>query len=67
MEEFEDFTPDNDPHGEHDFGIIKMWGESFYWKIDYCEQGSGQMYGSEDPSSAQNTRRVLSLMHSSEH
>jgi Protein of unknown function (DUF3768) len=30
---FDDFTPDNDPYGEHDFGILKLNGATIYWKI----------------------------------
>ncbi len=31
---FSDFTPANDPHGEHDFGSITLKGEVVFWKID---------------------------------
>jgi Protein of unknown function (DUF3768) len=27
---FDNFTPDNDPHGEHDFGNFKLVGRTFY-------------------------------------
>src|SRR5947209_2293541 len=32
---FTEFTPDNDPHGEHDFGNFELAGHKFFWKIDY--------------------------------
>lgn len=32
---FDDFNEDNDPHGEHDFGVITLDDEKLYWKIDY--------------------------------
>lgn len=32
---FDVFNEDNDPHGEHDFGQIKLDGETLFWKIDY--------------------------------
>jgi hypothetical protein len=32
-----DFTPMNDPHGEHDFGSFTLVGRKFFWKIDYYE------------------------------
>jgi len=35
---FKDFTPDNDPHGEHDFGTIDWKGQKVFWKIDYYDQ-----------------------------
>jgi len=31
---FEDFTSDNDPHGERDFGAINFRGERYFFKID---------------------------------
>jgi hypothetical protein len=34
---FDDFTPDNDPYGEHDFGAFDHNGIRIFWKIDlYC-------------------------------
>src|SRR5262249_2989858 len=35
---FSDFTPDNDPHGEHDFGSFTLVGRKFFWKIDYYDR-----------------------------
>src|SRR5713226_7059310 len=34
---FSDFRPDNDPHGEHDFGSFALAGRKFFWKIDYLD------------------------------
>ena len=31
---FDDFTPDNDPYGEHDFGAIEHNGQRIFWKLD---------------------------------
>ena len=31
---FDAFTPDNDPHGEHDFGSFELAGRRFFRKID---------------------------------
>jgi hypothetical protein len=62
---FEDFTSENDPYGEHDFGSIGMKGEMYYFKIDYYD--SEFMYGAEDPSDGCNTRRLMTIMHSSEY
>jgi hypothetical protein len=31
---FDRFTPDNDPHDEHDFGSIELHGRKLFWKID---------------------------------
>ena len=32
---FSDFTAENHPHGEHDFGSFELCGRKFFWKIDY--------------------------------
>ena len=34
---FTDFTPDNDPYGEHDSGGFELAGHTFLWKIDLYE------------------------------
>ena len=57
---FADFSSDNDPHGEHDFGSFEIAGEKFFWKIDYYD--SDMMFGSEDPADPERTRRVLTIM-----
>ena len=57
---FSDFTPDNDPHKEHDFGNFDLAGEKFFWKIDYYD--AHMQHGSEDPSDPSKTARVLTLM-----
>jgi hypothetical protein len=31
---FDTFTPDNDPHGEHDFGSFEYAGKTIFWKVD---------------------------------
>jgi hypothetical protein len=36
---FDDFTADNDPHKEHDFGSFELDGEKLFWKIDLYERG----------------------------
>ena len=35
---FDNFNEDNDPHGEHDFGLIEDGGVRCLWKIDYSTQ-----------------------------
>lgn len=62
---FDGFTPDNDPYGEHDFGSFDLAGAKLFWKIDYYNRDlSG---GSEDASDAQKTRRVMTIMLASEY
>ena len=57
---FSQFTVDNDPHDEHDFGSFDLVGRKFFWKIDYYDKDL--QYGSEDPSDPERTMRVLTLM-----
>ncbi|MET4177765.1 hypothetical protein ABIB99_008895 [Bradyrhizobium sp. LA6.1] len=63
--DFSEFTPENDPHGEHDFGSFDLVGRKFFWKIDYYDKD--MRHGSEDPSSPERTLRVLTLMLASEY
>lgn len=35
---FQEFTPDNDPYGEHDAGVVEHEGEDYYWKFDYVDE-----------------------------
>ncbi len=62
---FDDFTPDNDPYGEHDFGSFHWGGDKIFWKIDYYDLS--YQYGSEDPANPVITRRVLTVMLASEY
>ena len=57
---FSEFTPDNDPHGEHDFGSFTLVGRKFFWKIDYYDKE--MQHGSDNPSDPDVTTRVLTLM-----
>lgn len=38
VENFNRFTEDNDPHGEHDFGSLTFEGKKLVWNIDYYDQ-----------------------------
>ena len=60
VEDFDSFTEDNDPYGERDFGVIKLNGNTFFWKFDYYDVDL-QMH-SPDPSDATVTTRVLTVM-----
>jgi len=62
---FAKFTADNDPYGEHDFGVFEVAGETFYWKIDYHNRD--MTAGSEDPSDPDRTTRVLTIMFAGEY
>ncbi len=60
---FNQFTPDNDPYGEHDFGIIGWHTEQTYWKIDYYDQALQYWH---DPLSPE-CRRILTILLASEY
>ena len=62
---FDQFTEENDPHEEHDFAIVELDEEEYFWKIDYFDLE--MEYQSEDPSNPSVTRRVMTIMHSSEY
>jgi hypothetical protein len=62
---FDQFSEDNDPHGEHDFGSFDLANCTFFWKIDYYDERCE--FGSEDPSDPKRTTRVLTVMLSSEY
>ncbi len=65
VELFNDFSEDNDPYGEHDFGAFDHNGEKIFWKIDYYDPDL--KYGSEDPSDPNQTARVLTIMLANEY
>jgi hypothetical protein len=60
---FDTFTPNNDPHGEHDFGPIVWHKSKTYWKIDYYDQALEYWC---DPLSP-DCRRILTVMLASEY
>lgn len=62
---FDEFTPDNDPHREHDFGAFEHAGHRIFWKIDYYD--AAMEAGSEDPADTTQTTRVLTIMLASEY
>lgn len=57
---FNNFTPDNDPYGEHDFGSFDYKGKKIFWKIDYYD--TNYQYLSENPANPDVTNRVLTVM-----
>ena len=62
---FDAFTPDNDPHGEHDFGAIDIAGQRYFFKIDYYDETL--THGAPDPADARATVRVLTIMRADEY
>lgn len=63
VQNFEDFTEDNDPYGEHDFGSLTVAGNKVFWKIDYYNQ---ELSGWCDPLSP-DCNRVLTIMRADEY
>ncbi|WP_027556533.1 DUF3768 domain-containing protein [Bradyrhizobium sp. Cp5.3] len=57
---FAEFTENNDPYDEHDFGSFDLVGRRFFWKIDYYDKRCE--FGSDDPADPKKTTRVLTLM-----
>ncbi|RKU21049.1 hypothetical protein C6499_22785 [Candidatus Poribacteria bacterium] len=61
---FDNFTQDNDPYGEHDFGCIELDGiPKIYWQINYYEDASMKARAA-DPL---NAYRVLVVMFAEEY
>lgn len=59
------FTPDNDPYGEHDSGVIEVMGRRVMFKIA-CYDLRYQ-YASANPADPHVTNRVLIMMLADEH
>jgi hypothetical protein len=54
VRDFDTFTEDNDPYGEHDFGSFMLDGQKFFWKIDFYNGMEG-------------IRRLLTIMRADEY
>lgn len=65
VKSFQDFTPDNDPHGEHDFGAVTLRDMKFYWKIDCYDRDL--LNHSPDATDTKLTVRVLTIMRDQEY
>ena len=56
----ETFTEDNDPYGDHSFGVIEVRGHKLFWKLDLYN--TDYSMGSDNPTGLTKTRRVLTIM-----
>jgi hypothetical protein len=65
VRDFKNFTPDNDPHGEHDFGAVGHDGVRYFWKIDAYDRSL--TIASPDPADPSITTRVLTIMRADEY
>lgn len=57
---YDQFTPDNDPYGERDFGVIESGTLTVFWKIDCYDLDL--TYASPDPADPEVIRRILTVM-----
>jgi hypothetical protein len=62
---FNDFTPDNDPYGEHDFVAVELDGVQVFCKIDYYDPTLQQH--SVDAANPVLTHRVMTVMLAAEY
>jgi hypothetical protein len=62
---FENFSEDNDPHQEHDFGAVDEGGVRCFWKVEYYDRATEM--GSPDPADPTVTTRVLTIMRADEY
>jgi hypothetical protein len=60
IQAFDDFTFNNDPFGEHDFGKVTVDGTAVFWKIDYYSLD--EQHHSPDPADPLVTKRYLTVM-----
>jgi hypothetical protein len=65
VQEFDSFSDENDPWGEHDCSSLVVMHKRILWKIDYYDKDG--VYLSPDPSSSKLTLRVLTIMLSAEY
>ena len=62
---YDNFTPDNDPYGFHDFGVFDLGGERCFWKLDLYDPDL--RFGTADATSLEKTHRVLTIMLASDY
>jgi hypothetical protein len=60
VREFNEFTEENDPYQEHDFGQVSVGEIKVFWKIDYYDLS--MKYHSPDKEDPEVTVRVLTIM-----
>ncbi len=62
-----EFTADNDPHGEHDFGQLEYDGHKIFWKIDVYENDGSLQWGAAKPWDETSSYRIVTLMLASDY
>lgn len=59
VKDYDDFTEDNDPYGEHDFGSLIWKGHKICWKIDYYDKS---LHYWADPLTKECTRLMTVML-----
>ena len=59
IKNFDEFTPDNYPYGEHDFGTVRVEGHTVAFKIDYYDKDRAGH--SPDPADPSVTCRIMTI------
>jgi hypothetical protein len=57
---YKEFTADNDPYFEAEFGAFDFEDGRYYWRIDYYDKKLE--FGGNDPADPKQTTRVLTIM-----
>lgn len=65
IRQFNDFIPENDPYGEHDFAAVEHDGVQVFCMIDYYDSTLQQH--SADAANPELTRRVMTVMLAAEY
>jgi hypothetical protein len=65
VRQFDAFSADDDPYGEHDFGAIKIDAQTFFFKIDYHDRSLTLHW--PDPAHPTVTTLVLTVMRADEY
>ena len=63
VKNFDSFSGDNDPHGEHDFGSVIVGGEKYFFKFDYYDLN--YEYGADQRE--EEYALLLTIMHASDY
>ncbi|MCL2931340.1 MAG: DUF3768 domain-containing protein [Trichodesmium sp. MAG_R03] len=64
IQDFSNFTPENDPNGQHEMGQVIMNGVEYIWKIDYLD--TSMIMLSDAPEDINKTTRVLLVIRADE-
>lgn len=64
IQEFDEFTPENDPRCEHNRGKVTMDGVEYIWKIDYLD--TSMIMLSNEPEDINKTTRILLVIRADE-